>query len=436
MSNLTSQLLWNNLWNTNGSGSGGGNLNPLRTVAVKNLLPNSSMNQTGCDSLAFRCHYQIAKDTSSILISHNGWNIAFGGQSNTGNTQTITQASFEYGPTGAVVPITFNGARSKTIASGAIDQQSDEVTAARFGVSVIPAGTTIYVKGIITVPTGGFIPQTAFIENSGSGTQTFMYDSTATFPSSVDSPGNFTFTGTAPTNKSQSFMVILLGRPVADKLSIIGIGDSITTYFNDGDFTPTSGGSYFQRALRNATNTAWSAGINCSRSGATTLDFIGSNTNWSNYIKYCNAASFYLGTNDFGTSGTGITLATYQARISALQVILTSSSIILPRQIACLIGPRAVSSSDNFTTEAGQTVLPGWNSTGTVQTANDWLVTLVSANGIRAAIDTPGKRGTDYWKWAVTASTNNLYTSDGLHPNSPGHEAQAVIMRPILLGMQ
>ena len=126
--------------------------------------------------------------------------------------------------------ITLGGSNSKFIKDNCHDYQTDVVNASSLGLGKFSKDATYWGKIIISVSSAGLCisPQPNDSCTMGTGTQALFYLPADTTLSDVMTAGQFTSTGTAPTNPTLIFMPIVLGVPVdLTDHSYISLGDSI-----------------------------------------------------------------------------------------------------------------------------------------------------------------------------------------------------------------
>lgn len=426
---MIQSILTNTLLGSSVGSSNNPLTNPLRTAATQNRLADGFLNQTGCDSVYFRVPYYLPNDTASLAISLQGWFLAGGGGASIGNSYTLVEAAVEH-PNGTTTPILFSGGRSKTINAYDTDIVSDELLPTSVSEDKFSAGITIWLKGKITLPaTGANIPASSYYLDE-SGSQCFFYLASATTPSSTDATGVFTYTGTAPVNKSSSILPTLIGRLYSDPITFLGVGDSITA--GTGDSTPQGvyGRGYFFNSIRNEDNTEAKPGLSIARGGMTTSGLNAASSLWIPYLKYGRAALVCAGTNDInGSSGADTAINRLQTLLSTLVTNGIPWHNIVVSELAAY-----TTSSDGFTSESNQTITneSNWGNLGDVNRFNANLVSFVNSLCLVIIRFLHEKGVTNRNKWYVPSSFSERLTVDGIHPSTYGARRRADLIRPIL----
>jgi lysophospholipase L1-like esterase len=197
----------------------------------------------------------------------------------------------------------------------------------------------------------------------------------------------------------------LVGVPITPKLSIAGIGDSITMGTGDS----ANNGGYLARAA-NAAYPLLRLAIGGNSAQGVAL---GHSYSWP-LLDYCTHAVVMLGTNDLNTSNGPRTLAQFKGDLVTIYTALRNRGL---KVYACTVLPRTTSSAN--TTVASTAFNPGASSVR--GQANAWI--RAGADGLingffETADAVESARDSGFW-----ASTG--LTSDGAHPSTTGHAAIA-----------
>lgn len=409
----------------------------LRTVVQNNVIQNAKETR-GKTGYATRWPYIIGSGAvKEVLLSFNNW-ILLGNNTmaNNGSALNLVKASVEYN--GVVVPVTFGGSRTVTIADGASDLQSDVIPATAFGgITSLPVGAIIYVKTVLLLPaTTATVPSNA--KNAAqSGAAVRWYDPAVTTLSDADVAGQFTSTGTAPETRTGGMSPLVLGRYVTgDPNTYIFIGDSITQGTGDGSGSGRIGGlGWAARALTDADGTSnpksfINFAVHGSASTAATAD-----DRLYNFYKYATRATLFYGTNDLGQNGAGATLATMQGRLTTIaQNLKTKPGSAITKILAGHLLPRATSTDAWATLENQTPTGAGWDAGGVVPQLNDWLTSQVGVlfDGY-THFQSVRNTGNDF-RWA-TNGTANYAATDETHPSTGGHTLMANDARAALATM-
>lgn len=405
----------NNKWIVyNGIAITGVETTDLRSAATQNRLAIGQQTQALTDRHYFNVPKQIPADYASLAINLNNFYRTSAVETDISGSVTYSSI-YVYNDAGTIgFPLYFNGSRSVTLTGGENDVLSDIVLPADVGQSVFATGKW-WIKGIVEFTAGNSIPYHRTLAADVANTQYGFYLASATTPSTTDAAGVFTFSGTAPTTKTQGYNPIILGTPVVDALSYICIGDSIADYNADAAAN-IHGDGFFQRAM----GTLNVASINAAMNGsATELFCVG--TKWRQYVKYCNRAVDEIGTNDISTGGAA-NVAYISQKIKYLWRVLKAFGAQKVLRTKLLV---RTTSTDSWATTANQTVVAGWTAGGNSETLSAIFDTSQSAGLIeKVSNQTSVRDGVTAQKWAVDG-TAFKYTTDGLHPSPSGHALAA-----------
>lgn len=402
---------------------------PLRVAEVQARgMTNFNTMLYSNDAFFVRMPFVIGQDMKDILLSFINWYQWTVLETDTGNAFTVSSCSIE-SLSGTVVPVYFGGSRSKVIADGANDIQSDTILPSAFGLNKFSRGEQYWIKLILNVPNGCKIPRTSRMVAAVSGSQTAWYQSSVTFPSSTDIAGQFTTTGTAPVAQPNGYQPLVLGHPVVDEPSFIAVGDSIGDGAGDTTAATLYGHGFIQRAMgNNGTNPL--PCLNFCRP-STTSDHAVAGTKWRAYVKYARYAIEEFGTNDIVISTK--TVAATQASLSSLWSILKSEGAqgIIKSNLLCF-----TTSTDNWLTSANQTIRTGWTAGDKTDQLNAWFATKVTDGTLMASVAYPNIKDTgNANKWLVDNVTANYITVDGVHPSPLGHDLVSQPLRAVIAAL-
>lgn len=415
---------------TNVAAMGGGGIpaptTPLRVVSTWNPPPRGNDNSTGTKSCV-RWGTQFGTDTSHIRLSFSNWYLTNIGSAVGPNAMAVDEMSFEYN--GVVVPVTFSGSRSKSLAAGDSDVQSDLMHASLFGVSQFSRDAQGWIKGIMSVTDNAHsIPFSYRSPSELSGQQVAWFDPANTTPSSTDVSGVYTATGTAFATRTGGYNPILIGHPVVDGPSFFVMGDSISIGVGDNIASAGYNGiGFIQRAMHQTDQSLPLPCLNFGLNGAGQLYFPSSDTRVQGFFQYARFAIDELGTNSV-TSNTYFNMTTASTahwtrfRSGGIEKILKTK--IIPR----------TDSTDNFVTEANQTPKTGFAATELADQYNDWLDTKLADNSIEVLLTHSSVQGVDPFKWIVTGAAN-YSTIDGTHPSVAGHVLMAAELRTAITSL-
>lgn len=400
---------------------------PLRVVSTNNQIITGSEARNSFQTVYAHFPYVIGSgDVSGIKFSDIGWTRTTSTTVDFTNPITIDAAVIH--DTINYAPVYKGGSRTWTITGGDNDSQCDLILPSALGLSKFTLGATYWWKARITLAVAGHNVPFANGRHTGSRTnsQAWWVNPAATFVSTVDAPGHFTYTGTAPDARTNTYCPIMLGNFVTgDPMTVFGVGDSI--HQGQGDSTGVLNGfGIFQRAMHDDNTVVRQlASINFNRIGGASSGFNGAtNDRCAYWATYCNTGVLQHGTNDFGTNGTGLAIATMLNSNRTTYTKVRGYGV--QKIVQVKIGPRT-SSTDSFATETNQTATgAGWVSGGDTDLYNTALNSELGVY-VDALAPAAAGRGTDPFKWSVPGST-----TDGTHPSATIHAARAAELRAIL----
>lgn len=351
---------------------------------------------------------------------------------NLSNDYFITDLALEDN-TSTSVPIYFGGSRSKTITAGAANVRSDKILPSSFSLSKFSRGEQYWIKGKLNVAsTGHSFPNVQSRSTTGiTGAQWHRYDPAATTPSSTDTYGAYTATGTALNSLGSGMTPILIGTPVDSTVpAYIAGGDSIT-YSNADTATGVGGIGFTTRSMYNGGTNPVPC-LNLSRAG-TRLDILINNTQWrgymalgTDYVEGWGVNSLYkVGSSGIGADGsTGESLATFQTKLLTHYADVRTLGI---KRIHRRDFFPYTTSTDAWATVALQTAVANWAVGGYRDQFKTWVRTQMQAGVINNFIEmTSCRDATDTDKWVASG------TADGQHPAASIHTSSIPEMRKII----
>lgn len=406
---------------------------PLRVVTTQNRTFVGAENRAVTNAYV-RWPIVIAANATDLVLSFNGWyqQGSGAGETSLANGYTVVEAAIENAGGTISTPVRFGGGRSITINAGDNDIHSDAVLPAAFGPQWA-AGTQYWIKAKLQVPTtSGVLPYSDRAVSSVSGSQVAWYDPAATTVSSADTPGAFTSTGTAPGSRANGPCPMVLGHPVVDGPSFIGVGDSIMAITADAgaNTSAVNGVGFFQRAMHDAgtATTNLRPSINMARVGAASTHYTGANTRWQAFAAYAKYAVTELGTNDIGTSSSTLP-GVLEPDEAAIWSALRAKGV--QKIVRTKLIPRT-SSTDAWATVANQTPYPGFVTGGAAEQFNAWIDGKLADGTIDYVVAMSSTRDSAVpQKWPANGSANSQ-TSDGTHPVAAYHELMAGELRPVV----
>lgn len=354
-------------------------------------------------------------DANGLILNFPGWytpNTNTGMATDLGNDLNLTEVSVQTASQSA--PVKFSGVRTGVVPNGG-NLISDTLSPVDLGFTngVIPVGTEVWVKLKGTIPSGGKIPSSPRNLYGQANVSGWIYDASVTTVPSVDLLPNSTtgYSGTKPVDAGNLYAPLLLGTFVnAGTKAFAAIGDSIASGYNDLS-RGFLGGGFFQRAL--ALFATPMASINFGISGAKSPSLL-TDSRILAYFKYVPDGLFVMtGTNDFGIS-TPPTAASIIANIDAIVARYKGASGVKAgvKAVISRLLPRTTS-TDQFATEANQSINVNWNPGEVVDQFNQ----LITTSQFDAIITNDIVRGSNVSKW-IANGTINWAVSDGTHPNN------------------
>lgn len=416
------------------SGYGGlTTINPLRVISIHNRLPNVTDSSTGKTRHADRWPCIVATDASEARFVFNNWRLTIAPTEEmpTGNAVTILSCCLEDEKATVSVPVYFNGSRSYVMADGESNVVSDAILPSSFSLDKFSKNEYYYVKFILEVPASGNpIPQTQHIVGDYPGSQANWYDPAVTTVSDIDTLGAFTYTGTAWTTRISGYCPIMIGRPIVDGPSFLGLGDSIMEQSADSSTAGPQGRGFFQRAMHRADFAEPVPSINIAKNGSSTTT-PNNSTKWHALLPYVRYVVDEYGTNNFGVSAIDSERTALQTALETMWGVLRTNNI--SDIIRTYLMPKTSSTSTNWTSAADQTFAPaqgqGFEPGGPVETFHAWIDSKLADNTVNYVEDFPSVRDPGaFYKW-LTNGTNDYPTADGVHPTAALHELAASDLR-------
>lgn len=347
-----------------------------------------------------------------------------------GNDVTIDEVYLVNALTNQSVQLTIGGLTSYTMVSGEAFVKFDTVLPAAFGLSRFIRDTAYFIRYHCHVAANAlkwckhnFSPPYAQF-----GMYSKIYDPAVTTITNMNGSGDFTFTGTAPTNdRFMSFK--LCGKFVSgDPLTYGGVGDSIMENVGDrvGSAIQDVVAGFFSKALFDVIRVSGArGGINFGLNGGLPGVWSSGAATLNQYLKLCNTFIEEYGTNNFPTVGQANSgTVTFQRNaITALWLqILTNAPVAGGQPIRLgrtRLGPRTTTAWANADGSDQGSYGPQWESNGDVESLMESLEALIgTANSPQTLInfDPDWRLGTvkdtpDYYRWKAPSRT-----TDGTHP--------------------
>lgn len=393
---------------------------PLRIAEVQGRMPSLRVNNASHNSMIFRWPHIIARDQTHIVPSFNAWYFNSNGlfESNLGNGYTLGPVSLA-APNGTVVPVYFQGSRTKQVSDGDVDVQGDPIQISDFGYSSLPENAVFWSKGIATVSSAGqyFPSQESVYVGDFSGSQCATYDSAVTTPSDTDVDGVYTAAGTAFTNISHGLRPILLGYQVSrSQPTFLAIGDSNADQIGDDGTNGVGGRGSMQRGMYNRGKKPVPC-LNFTRASNRYQAYT-TGTKWRTYLPYANILIDQIGQNNVGDSTSLVTMQGYNQElwddVRTAGYVYIFKTFLLPR----------VDTTDSMATMANQTPKTGFELNGLCDQLNAWLVSKAGDATIDGMIgwdDIRAETDANKWKTADVSNIGGTADADGIHLSPTGH---------------
>jgi lysophospholipase L1-like esterase len=410
---------------------------PVRVVGTGGRIANNFYTPaTANTAFRHRTPHKLGGPVSEMRIGFMDWMYPYEAEApNTTNDVTISHAWLERASTGQVVPLTFSGSRTLVLPMNSTTPYwlSDLIPSSVW-TGAAPARDEVFwlnVRG--SIPTGGKIP-------SGTPT-TYAGAKFVVYPPAND-PGSFDTTGAVPAitgsaTRTAGLPLIVLGRFTGPgHLAVIGIGDSILDGTGDraNPVPVVSGFGFFNRAAVDSNGANAIAMFNLTRHGQSAANFINParQQRQTHFLPFANVVVEEYGTNDLGSGGTGSTSGILtrtetiwsMARDAGVQKVIRTK--LMPR----------TSSTDAWSTLAGQTPNTGWNAGGKRDIINAGFATALADGKIDVLLDSLATIAapSDNTRW-LTNGTAKYVTTDGTHISPAGNALLAVALRSALLSL-
>jgi hypothetical protein len=333
-------------------------------------------------------------------------------------------------PATALRRLTFGGQDSYVVPAGgstAAMLYPDPLPASAFhpNFATLGPGDTVFVKQEIVFPAAG-TGVIAIADGTGLGTGNSGEGCYFGGIGSVDLPGSLVAQGGSAVGGRLIKPLAILGRHRS--VAVLAIGDSIG--FGKGVKSSGDGateGSWPVMAAYAAGVPLTKAALSGDRAAAFTL---ARRAQAFALAAHHSHAIVALGTNDVGAGGAGATLADLVAGIVA--ALRTVNPAL--RCWAATVPLRCASSSDGWTTPAGQSLQTGWGAGQRQDQANAALAGLVGSV-LDGVVDiNPGfADAADPYRWKTNGAAN-WSTADGTHPLQARQTDASAIARPVIAG--
>lgn len=408
---------------------------PLRAISVQNRFPQQLTSATSATSpgMSQRWPFIVGANAKDLVLSFMSFEETTTGEVNFTGSYTISACAIENNGETLTTPVTFSGGRSITITSGQNDIQSDALTPSGLSETNWNSNEQYWLKCSYTYAnTNNMGYQTLRVKSQVSTTQTKLYDLAATTPSSVDGLGQFTFTGTAPTDQAQGygFNPIILGHPLTDGPSWYINGDSIAAGVGDysgGQPIGTEGAygtGYIQRSMHTTSFTNPMPSIN---NGVPGIAYPAIGPLALAYLKYARFAEDEMGTNDVSA---GVSLATLETREASFDSTARTAGI------SCIVRPDLIvvtNSTDNWVTAANQTPKStGWTAGNVAEQFNTFNASNASVDHTVSMASMKDATTPEVWLTNGTGAPNYLVYTDGTHPSTTGANTAAALNRTVI----
>ncbi|WPO98306.1 glycoside hydrolase family 5 protein [Pseudomonas sp. HR96] len=364
---------------------------------------------------AFRFPFFIGGgDVAELVLSLSNWFLPPHSRTgeDTGNLLPFTGLAVEFN--GQVQPVTFDGSRSFTLWDGAGDVHADPLAADLFGLSQFDNDAMGWIKGVIHFNGAGHrVPRSWRTTHDQPGSSVSISDPAHTTLSDLYQPGAFTHQGAAPRHHDSGYCPIVLGRHVGEPgYALFMRGDTQST--NYGDAALGRGSGWFQRWV--ALHPRKPGSINFAVPNATAVCGLDEHR-LSALLEYCpDGGCLFFGSYDLNGRDASTAEELFAQLLEHIEQCRRAGASG-PIAVARLL-PRT-RSSDQWASDAGQTVVDGWAEGDAparfnAMVAPDAFDCVLSNDAVRS----PG----DPCKW-LPASERVPF--DEMHLASPGHRLLA-----------
>lgn len=414
-------------------------LPPLRAMAAGAAVPTGAVTvDSGVTMVRNRTRHAIFARSPTIqpLFALFRTNDNAGGQEAAvvWPEGTVFKASVELtvstggAPATALRRLTFGGLDSYVAPAGGTAApmlSPDPLAASAFhpAFTSLGPGDVVFVKQEIVFPVAG-AGMIAIADGTGSSTGVSGEGCYFGGSGSVDLPGALAAQGGTTAAAKLIKPLVILGRHGA--AAVLAVGDSIG--FGKGVKSSADGaseGSWPVMAAYAAGVPLTKAAISGDRAAAFTLARRSVAISLAAYHSHAIVA---LGTNDVGTGGAGANLADLVAGVAAT---LRAANPSL-RCWSAKVPLRCISSSDGWTTLAGQSLQSGWGAGQRQDLANAAIATLIGG-ALDGVIDINAgfADSADAYRWKVNGGAS-WSTADGTHPTQARQIEAAAIAQPII----
>lgn len=388
-----------------------------------------------------RFPFVVAAECSEISFTFDNKTVSGNGEVPGTNSIILDKVAMERTDIVTSVPLTFSGARNRTLSTTDYMVKSDTITAASLGLITIPKGFSGFIRtagrASIDGTTSGNFPGSAISTVANSRCHIL----TAADSSTVDATGALAARGTLQVYSITYTAVI--GRPVDNSVgAVMFYGDSLA--YGAGDTTGPQAGDKHPYGNGPGPRACWDANIGgifpfvkFARTGG--FDFIGINSLGSNpmieaYASMCKVVYHMPATNDLNANHNPTTV--FNTSISAFNKFrsLGVQKIIRPSLFPRITG--TVLLADGSDQTIGGTDAPDWNPGGNRETLEALYQGAVGTS-VDYYIDvaTPvAMAGTNRGKWAADGTNAGRYSADKTHPTAvPGWRVVGTTIRPSIL---
>lgn len=410
---------------------------PTRVVATGGRIASSFYEPaSGNNAFRHRTPHKLGGPVAEIQIGIMDWMYPYQAETpNATNDVTIEHAWLERESTGEVLPLTFSTSRQLVLPMNSTTAYwlADPIPASAWSGGTLSRDEVFWLNLHGSIPEGGKIP--VGTPATYSGAKFIVY------PPAND-PGTYDTTGPVPsitgsTSRTAGLPMVFLGRfTEPGHLSVIGIGDSILDGSGDSVSTlPTiSGFGFFNRAAVDSNGENAIAMFNLTRHGQSAYSFVTPTrqTRQSQFLPFANVVVEEYGTNDLGSAGTG-DAAEILERTETIWEMARAAGV--QKVIRTKLMPRT-SSTDSWSTLAGQTPNTGWEDGTKRDTINAGFEAALSAGKIDLLIDSLATLAdpSDDNRWFTNGSAKYV-SGDGTHLSPSGNALFAPVLRSALLSL-
>lgn len=408
---------------------------PLRIVTTNQRMPSTFLSvNAATPGFKYRTLHIIGAPTTELVLGFCGWAVPANVEVDAPVAHQYSKIAVEIG--NRVVPVTFGGARSVSIAGGRAYVLSDPIPASAFGVSVLARDTRMFVRGLGIAGPGRSLPVGTVA--TGEGMRMAVYPPASAIDD-IDIPGVLTVAKGSQSRPVAPGPCLVLGRFPAGFLSVICTGDSIADGAGDNARLAVGKG-FFNRAAIDAQGFNAIPSLNLTKFGST-AGTLQKNLGTPGAVGFAYRQAL-LGfgnvlVDQYGTNSLGASTPTAASRVldTSRPLWTLARAAGIQKIIRTTLLPRTAS-SNRFVDAAGQTPPVNWGPGESRDAVNAAFVAAQAAGTIDAIADLlPAVADpADAHRW-MSNGAPGYATKDGTHPSSASARLMGDALRAAYAGI-